>query len=82
MSVAGKDIKYGFFKQTKDIIKPFVVSVLIGGGVYFLLQNIKLNNIFTILIGGGVFVCLYTTLSMLFKLDGFNIYKQIVFRKK
>ena len=82
MSVAGKDIKYGFFKQTKDIIKPFVVSVIIGGGVYFLLQNIKLNNIFTILIGGGIFVCLYIALSMFFKLEGFDIYKQIFFRKK
>ena len=82
MDFAGKDIKYGFFKQTKDIIKPFVVSVIIGGGVYFLLQNIKLNNIFTILIGGGIFVCLYIALSMFFKLEGFDIYKQIFFRKK
>lgn len=81
MSVAGKDIKYGFFKQTKDVIKPFVLSVLIGGGVRFFLQYIKLSNVFTIFIGGSVFVCLYIMLSMLFKLEGFNIYKQIVFRK-
>ena len=73
-----KILDYGFFKQLKDVGAFFLMSIIVGGGVYYLSKLIQLPALLSIILLTFVFVGLYLILSKVFNVEPLNIYVSII----
>ena len=69
-----KVLDYGFKEQLADMLPAYLLSVLCGVGVYFLLKEVNISLIFLLLIQITFYVTIYILFSKLLKLEAFTIY--------
>lgn len=73
-------LDYGYILQFKDILKYLCVSVCAFGIAYLTLCFIS-NNIVALCTGGFVYLLVYLLFCYMLKLQAFNEFKKIIFKK-
>lgn len=79
--LSGKLIGYGLKEQVRDLFPAFLLALIIGAGLYFMMNLLNTDILLTILIVTVVYGSCYLLFSWMLNLKGFVIYKEIV-RKK
>ncbi len=79
--VNGRLINYGLFKQIKDIGLCYLTAAAIGAGVYYIGILIPLHQYLVMAIQVVLFVALFWLCSILFKMEGYKTYKEIISNK-
>jgi teichuronic acid exporter len=77
----GKTVGYGVFKQLKDILPTFILSVTLGFFTYFVFKNIAVDSLLSIVLQSVLFGSTYLFLSYMFKFEAFTIYFNIIKNK-
>ena len=81
---SGKYLSYTSWQQTKDLLPMIVLSIAVGGLVYFMDYFLKINSItdfFRLSIGGCTGVLLYFSITYLFKISALSELIAIIKRK-
>jgi O-antigen/teichoic acid export membrane protein len=81
---SAKYLSYSSWQQTKDLLPMIVLSIAVGGLVYFMDYFLKINSItdfFRLGIGGSTGVLLYFTITYLFKISALSELIAIIKRK-
>ena len=77
----GKLIQVGFFRQMRDLIPTFLLSVSMGSVVYFTINIISIHPIVQLGIGIITGILYYILLALLFKFTEFKELIQLLKRK-
>lgn len=77
-AVNSKILDYGFFKQLKDVGVFLVISIIVGGGVYYLSTLMQLPTLLSIIVLSLIFFGLYLVISKIFNLEPLKIYVSII----
>ena len=75
-----KLISYSVFEQCKDLLPAMLLSVVMGGVVYFI-GKMGMNLVLTLIIQVSVGVLTYVVLSVIFKLDSFLYMMSLIKRR-
>jgi O-antigen/teichoic acid export membrane protein len=81
---SAKYLSYSSWQQTKDLLPMIVLSIAVGGLVYFMDYFLKINSItdfFRLSIGGSTGVLLYFSITYLFKISALSELIAIIKRK-
>jgi O-antigen/teichoic acid export membrane protein len=81
---SGKYLSYTSWQQTKDLLPMIVLSIAVGGLVYFMDYFLKINSItdfFRLSIGASTGVLLYFSITYLFKISALSELIAIIKRK-
>ena len=66
-------ICYGLFDQIRDVYKPLVVAICLGGLIYKLQETFNLQSFAQLIVYIPVFSILYLAISRLLKFEGYEI---------
>lgn len=78
-SVNIRVVGYGLFSQIKDIALQFLLSAIIGLMTWIIISSMPEVPLLQLFTGLLLFVCSYIGVSILFKLEGFDvIYKEVL----
>ena len=80
---AGRFLNYNLFQQLKDMLPIFLLSVLLGGIVYYINNNflIDLPNYIKLIVGSIIGVSFYIGFSIIFNISSFSEIKKIIVKK-
>lgn len=75
---SGKEIGYGLLSQLRDTYQHYLLSILVGIVIYFFTSLFTLPSLLMLLVQVLLYVIVFLFLSMVFKLEGFILYKNII----
>lgn len=74
-------INYGIWEQIKDVGFCYLLAVAVAAATYFLGQLIPLHEYIVMVIQVAIYCLLYWLLSLVFKMDGYQTYRDIILAK-
>ena len=74
-------INYGIWEQIKDVGFCYLLAVAVASATYFLGQLIPLHEYIVMVIQVAIYCLLYWLLSLVFKMDGYQTYRDIILAK-
>jgi len=78
---SAKLIGYSLFKQLKDIGSSFLLSIFAAALAYYMGEILLLNQYFVMCVQCFVYLIVYIGLSVLFHLEAFGMYRDIILSK-
>lgn len=78
----GKLIRVGYFRQMHDLFPTFLLSISMGGVVYFIMNQLPFSNFWLLITGTCIGIIYYVSLSMLFKFNEFQELLELFKRRK
>ena len=78
---SGRLVGYGLKEQVRDLFPAFLLALIIGVGLYFVMNLLNTDSLLTILIISVVYGSCYLLFSWVLRLKGFAIYKEIIREK-
>jgi teichuronic acid exporter len=80
--ISGKLIDYGIGKQIKDYGINYALSLITGFLVYFITKDLMIHYVGLMLIQIAGYALIYIGLSILMKIEGFNLLYNIIIEQK
>lgn len=77
----GRLLGYGIMAQLRDIFPQYLLTVVLGLGVYYGTSFLHIHYITLMVLQGSIFILGYIGISYWFGLDGFGIYYKIISEK-
>lgn len=74
-------INYGIWAQIKDVGFCYLLAVAVAAATYFLGHLIPLHEYIVMVIQMAIYCLLYWLLSVLFKMEGYQTYRDIILAK-
>ena len=74
-------INYGIWAQIKDVGFCYLLAVAVAAATYFLGQLIPLHEYIVMVIQVAIYCLLYWLLSVIFKMEGYQTYRDIILAK-
>ena len=78
----GKLIKVGYLRQMHDLFPTFILSISMGGTVYFMINQLPFSNFWLLAIGICIGIIYYVSLSLFFKFSEFQELLELIKRRK
>lgn len=78
----GKLIEVGFYRQMRDLLPIFLLSVSMGITVYFIIKTLLISPIYQLIIGTLIGIIYYVIFASLFKFTEFKDLLQLLKQRK